>query len=207
MILNTLRLRTLCWTSVLSGAFLLFGCRSQSDDEAAKAQTEQIEKLRQENADLAQVQADNQTAERLRKENEELPKLRSQYQEANRLRKENEQMRQQLARLKPGGAGGTQAVNIALPANELADGQKKGPVDPMNLNDGDELLVEPRFLKQILPDFDWEKLGRKEPIAVRALMEKDGLQLTNALQLHEYGITNFIIRRAPVQADGTPVPQ
>ncbi len=208
MTLNSLCLRTLCWTTALTGAFILSGCRSQTDDEAAKAQAEQIEKLRQDNADLAQVQADNETVQKLRKENEELPKLRSQYQEANRLRKENDLLRQQLAKLKPaGGAAGAQAASIAsASANEQADAKKKGPYDDLTLNEGDELMVEPRFLKQLLPDFDWEKLGRKEPLAVRALLEKDGVQLTNALQLHEYGITNFVIRRAPVQADGTPVP-
>jgi hypothetical protein len=75
------------------------------------------------------------------------------------------------------------------------------------LNEGDDILVDPKSLKQLLPDFDWEKLGRKEPIGIRSLIEKDGVVLTNALQLKEYGITNYVIQRAVVKPAGTDQPK
>jgi hypothetical protein len=58
-------------------------------------------------------------------------------------------------------------------------------------------MVDPQYLKQLLPNFDWEKLGRKEPLGIRSLLEKDGTQITNVEQLKDYGLTNYIIRRAP----------
>src|SRR5690348_5638301 len=136
--------------AALTAALLLPGC-SSGEGQDMKAQAEQMEKLRQENAGLAQAQTENETVQRLRKENEELPKLRSQYQEAARLRKENEQLRQQIARLTPAGAAGALASNAVAAAASAEDAaakkKEKGPYDDLTLNDGDELLVEPRFLK------------------------------------------------------------
>ena len=57
-------------------------------------------------------------------------------------------------------------------------------------------VLDPKDLTQLLPNFDWDKLKRTEPIAVRALLEKDGVQITNAAQLREIGVTNFVIKRA-----------
>jgi hypothetical protein len=61
-------------------------------------------------------------------------------------------------------------------------------------------MIDPQYLKQLMPDVQWEKLGRKEPIGVRALLQKDGIQITNVQQLQEFGLTNYTIRRAQPQA-------
>jgi TolA-binding protein len=172
------------------------GCGSNvSPDQRTNAETQQIEKLRLENQDLPLVRKQNEEVQRLRKENEELPKLRSQYQEAARLRKENEQLRSRLAKLPtPGAAGPAMAATNSIDTAS----EKDKRIDELALNEGDEVMVDPKALKLLLPDIDWEKLGRTEPLGIRALLEKNGMQLTNATQLYDYGITNFIIRRAVV---------
>jgi hypothetical protein len=180
----------------------LSGCGSHDNsDPAAAAQSQEMERLRQENQDLAQVKTDNEEVRRLRKENQELPKLRSQYQEAGRLKKENEQLRQQIAKLTP--AAGQLPVEAPADAASAA-ATEKPKIDELSLNDGDEVLVAPQYLKKLLPDIDWDKLDRKDPLGIRALIEKDGVQLTNAAQLHNYGITNFIIRRATPVSPAPP---
>jgi hypothetical protein len=205
----------------LAKAFFSFGvclvpmlamsaCNSNNQqDPGVAALGQEAEKLRQENQDLAQVRTENEEVQKLQKENQDLPKLRSQYQEAARLKKDNEQLRQQVAKLSA--AAGQTNTAAALPATDLTNQVEKvkPPGDELTLNEGDDILIEPRFLKQLLPDIDWSKMDRKEPLGVRALIEKDGLQLTNAAQLHEYGITNFIIKRAvvlpqPQQGQETP---
>jgi hypothetical protein len=183
---------------------LLTGCGSKgTQDQATAAQNQEREKLQAENQDLPAVTAENQEVQRLKKENQDLPKLRSQYQEAARLRKDNEQLRQQIAKISPAAASNQVAAALAALAtqatNALAGGQ--GAQDESTLNEGDEVMIDPQHLKQLLPDVDWEKLGRKEPLGVRSLLEKDGVQLTNVSQLKEYGLTNYVIRRA------LPVPQ
>jgi hypothetical protein len=186
---------------------ILIGCNSNpGEDPALKAQNQEMEQLRQENQSLAQVKAYHEEVERLRKENQDLPKLRSQYQEVGRFQKENEQLRQQIQKISPSAA--TQKVAAVTGTSGSVHEQAQEPDkekagEEFALNDGDDVMVDPKQLKQLLPDFDWEKLGRKEPLGIRALIEKDGIQLTNALQLQEYGITNFVIQRA---APSTLVP-
>jgi hypothetical protein len=183
----------------------LTGCGSGGvHDQAVAAQNQEKERLLAENQDLAQVKADNEEVQRLKKENQDLAKLRSQYQEAGRLRKDNAQLRDQVAKLTPktagGQAGGTDsAAAAAASAAAAADAQKaKEMAQSANtINEGDEVLIDPKSMKQLVPDIDWEKLDRKEPIGVKALLEKDGIQITNIDQLKEMGLTNYIIRRAP----------
>jgi hypothetical protein len=61
--------------------------------------------------------------------------------------------------------------------------------------EGDEILLEPKSLAKLLPEFNWEALERKEPIAVRALLEQHGIVFTNYQELASRGITNYIIQR------------
>jgi hypothetical protein len=205
---------------------LLAGCGSdgQAPDRVAQ-QEEEIRRLQQENELLPQARAENEEVQRLRRENQELPKLRSQYQEMTRLQQENQQLAQQLARVRPraDGPGSTPAGaagDVAVPAGAFppppappdgGGGEGEGEVmdESLMLGEGDEILVAPMEMEQILPGFDWESLDRQEPIGVRALLERDGVQLTNMLQLKEYGLTNFMIRRAqPVPVTEPPqVPQ
>jgi hypothetical protein len=188
------------------------GCGSgPSQDPAAAAQTQEIEKLKAENAALPQVRTEHEEVQRLRQENQELPKLRNQYQEASRLRKENEQLRLQVAKLAPASTNQQAAASAAAaganPQLALQDKPKELTVEEVNtLHEGDEILIEPKYLKQLLPDFDWEKLGRKEPLAIRSLLERDGVQITNAAQLREFGVTNFTIQRAVVSASTNAEP-
>ena len=32
------------------------------------------------------------------------------------------------------------------------------------LKEDDEIFIDPKHLKALMPDFDWEKLGRTEPV-------------------------------------------
>jgi hypothetical protein len=183
----------------MAPAFVLSGCGSNpNQDPAVVAQTQEIEKLRQENQSLEPARAQNEEVQRLKKENQDLPKLRSQYQEAGRLKKENEQLRQQIAKISPAALTNSASAGQSAATQSSTDAAKeKSKVEEFALNEGDEIMIDPKLLKQIAPEVDWDKLDRKAPLGVRALLEKDGIQLTNALQLHEYGITNFVIRRAP----------
>jgi hypothetical protein len=199
------------WIALLFlSAFTLAGCGSSGvPDQNAQLLAQERDKLQAENQAIDQVRAENQEAQKLKKENEELPKLRSQYQEASRLRKENEQLRQQLAKLSH-----SNAVPATADVHGAAAGQTPGQPDKPKelaqdegtLNEGDDIYIEPKYLKQLLPDFDWEKLGRKEPLAIRSLLEKDGIPLTNVTQLKEYGLTNYAVRRAPAKAPPAPQP-
>jgi len=189
--------------------WIVAGCNLHQDaDPNAAAQAQERERLLAENQALPDVRVEHEEVQRLAKENQELPKARNQYQEAARLRKENEQLRQQLAKLTPASTNSSAAdTHLATPpSGPLAQVPKdKRALEEGALNEGDDIMVEPKYLKLILPDYDWERLGRKEPLGIKGLLEKDGVQITNAVQLQEYGITNYVIRRAHPQA-APPVP-
>lgn len=186
--------------------FLVTGCGPDAAQEQhIAAQRQEVERLRAENQDLPQVRTENAEVQQLKRENQELPKVRSQYQEAARLRKENEQLRQQVTKLSPAGSAATNAAALAGAAGHTGHSDKEGEGTGANsdvaqaegaINDGDDIMVDPKALKQLLPDFDWEKFNRKEPVAIRSILEKDGLQITNVAQLKEFGITNFTIQKA-----------
>ncbi len=206
--------RHLLWMCVaIASGLILTGCgSSNTTDQALATQNQEKERLQSENQELAQVTADNQEVQRLKKENQDLPKARSQYQEAARLRKENEQLRQQIVKISPQAATNLPAVTAPEMTN-AARGQpdKTNEVahDDHVINEGDEIMLDPASLKKLFPDFDFERLGRKEPMGVRALLEKDGVQITNTAQLNPYGFTNFVIRRANPggQPQAPPSPQ
>jgi hypothetical protein len=183
------------------------GCGPQASQTANPAQQQEISRLRAENQELAQARLDNEEVQRLKQENQDLAKIRSQYQEASRLKKENEQLRQQVARFSPAAAAAAAEAAAAVnpvaganpgqvPGTELIDTNAVALAEG-HINEADDIMVEPKQLQQLLPDFDWEKLGRTEPLGIKALLERDGVQITNVAQLKEYGITNFIIQRAP----------
>lgn len=192
--------RNVLCTLVLGHASLWVGCSSnEAQLELDKAQHAEIERLQAENLALDQVRAENVEVKRLRVENQELPKARSQYQEAGRLKKENEQLRQQVAKL-----ASARGAAAASPAAQGASSAVAGPVGGEsaaalaagNIDEGDEILVEPKYLKELLPEFDWEKMDRKEPLSVRPLLEKDGILITNVSQILEFGLTNYTVRKA-----------
>jgi hypothetical protein len=173
-----------------------------SSDGGNPAIAQERDRLLSENKSLDQARADNQEVQRLKTELQELAKARSQYQEANRLRKENAQLSAELAKLSPNSrtnqaAGGDPRSGIAGSLQGQSDAEKKPAVDENTINEPDEVLVDPKYLKTLLPDFDWDKYGRTQAVSIRSLIEKDGVQLTNVAQLQDYGITNFIVRRIP----------
>lgn len=201
------------WVGVMSVS-LLVACGSHSgSDPAVQALTQEKARLQAENQALDQARSENEEVRRLKSENQELAKARSQYQEAARLKKDNAQLRQQIAKIKPpAGQGGTAGAISPAASALAAPGQVGDQVVAQNetglaediINDGDDILVEPKYLKQLLPDFDWDKLDRKEPLSIRALLEKDGIQLTNTAQLREYGLTNFVIQRPAASIQPQP---
>lgn len=210
------------WTEVAASVCLgllsaaLTGCGSNSSSNPADAaKAEEIERLRQENQELADAQSANEEVRRLRKENEDLPRLRSQYQEAGRLRKENDQLRQQITKISPSAA--TQNVvsvtGTVDPARALANAQAlldtnkaKILAEQEVVNEDDDIMLEPKYLSQIIPNFDWQKIDRKDPVGIKALLEQNGVQITNVSQLHEMGLTNFTVRKAvvPAKPDSQP---
>lgn len=98
------------------------------------------------------------------------------------------------------------APGVGQPGQAEGEQVEELAVDEGALNEGDDIMVDPLHLKDILPDFDWESLERKEPLAIRALLEKDGIPITNVSQLADYGITNFVIRRAIPPPDAPDAP-
>ncbi len=215
---NVLHAKHAGWLAfALAPVLILSACGpTAGPDPAAAAQQEEIERLRAENQALPQARSENEEVQRLNKENQDLAKLRSQYQEASRLRQENEKLRQQAAKIAPtAGAAPAQGGLPPSPSGVLAPGQGAAQEEqalvevaqePGALNEGDEILVEPKYLKALMPDFDWENMERKEPLAIRSLLEKDGEMLTNVSQLSEFGITNFVVRRALPDTNAPPKP-
>lgn len=210
VVIRPARLAALCAAIMVAG-----GCSSKdANDPQLAALTQERERLTAENQELAQARIDNEEVQRLKKENQDLAKLRSRYQETGRLKKDNEALRQQLAKIapnNPAGKAGSSDPSAAVAGTAGTDGEKPKPAvaDENTINEGDDILIDPKHLKALMPDFDWEKLGRKEPLSVRSLLEKDGIQLTNVAQLSEYGLTNWVIRRAPVTnaPAANPAPQ
>lgn len=209
MKLNDLRLRKLPWLTCVFGTTLLIaGCgpsAAPNSNAGAQALEQERERLRAENQGLEAARAENVEVQTLKRENQDLAKARSEYQEATRLRNENEQLRQQVAKLPPTSAAAGQAglppspdgvLNPGMTADQEPESAVEVAEDEGTLHEGDDILVEPRFLKELMPEFDWEKLERTAPLAVRSLIERDGTILTNVSQLADYGITNFVIQRA-----------
>lgn len=187
---------------------LLVGCGNPAPANP-QTSSEEVQRLRAENQDVAKLRRENQELPRLRKDNDEIQKLRSVPQELAALRKENDDLR--LASGKPRAqfanpalidpatgkplssdssiAG--QAGDAPQPTNSVA---AVGPDDPL---EGDEILIDPKLLGRLLPGFDWDKLERKEPVAIKSLLDQQGIVLTNYQQLRDFGITNYIIQRNP----------
>jgi cell division protein FtsB len=190
---------------------ILIGCSPAPESSADNSpQQEEVARLQQENQALPAARSENEELHRLKTENQELPKLRSQYQEMGRLKKENEQLAAQLAKLRPRGAAPQSATGVdgqpgagaAVAASHAPSGpeQEAEPVGEREILEEDEIWIEPQDLKIILPQFDWDKMQRTEPITVRNLLEKDGVVITNTAQLREMGLTNFVIKRPPQPA-------
>jgi len=202
--------------AVLSGAFFLIGCDSGENRETLTKQQAELQKLQEENQAIGKLRAENKELPRLRRDNQEIETLKSSAEEIARIRVENETIRKDLTRLaeqaklaaanraqsllaKTAGVAGQTGAAVGG-AGQANPGE--APVaDPNVPLESDEILIEPRLLAKLLPEFDWEKLERKEPVAIKALLEQQGIVLTNYQQLIEFGITNYTIRKDayPVQ--------
>ena len=170
------------------------------------------DRLSAENQGLEQARTDNQEVQRLKTELQDLPKVRSQYQEAARLRKENEQLAREVAKLSPHSKTNQPGADARGVASAAADGslaqtegdKKAVAPDESTINEQDEVLVDPSVLKQLLPAFDWDKVGRTNAVSVRSLIEKDGIQLTNIAQLP--GLRDYELCGPPFAAPEAETP-
>jgi TolA-binding protein len=193
--------------------FVWTGCSDPSAAAAGAQARQELEQLRQENDALQQLAGDHEEAQRLRKENQEIHQLRAKNQEVVRLRSENDQLRAQIAR-----SGNAAAAAAAAAANRPAAAPAAQPVAvagavPPGANEadipmeGDEIFIQPQLLGLLIPQIDWSKVERTEPVGVKGLLDQHGIVLTNYQQLHQIGITNYVIqRKGQPQQSGAPQP-
>ena len=57
-------------------------------------------------------------------------------------------------------------------------------------------MIPPKMLGKLLPGTNFDSVQREEPIGIKALLEAQGIVLTNYQQLVQMGITNYQIVRA-----------
>jgi hypothetical protein len=188
------------------------GCGSGGHDldQQAARQEAEIRRLQEENQAIPQARAENEELKKLRSANQELPRLRSQHQEIARLNKENEQLEQQLARLRQRSGQApapAPAVAVAPPPEVLQSESAALPAEDPLLHEGDEILVPPQELQRIMPHVNWDNLDPNQAVAIRSLIEADGVPLTNVAQLRQLGLTNFVIKRAQTASPGALAPQ
>lgn len=198
-----------CLLPLAVGCLLLsIGC-SKTQQAADSESSQEIARLREENQDLEKLRADNQETQRLRKEAQDIHKLRGQYQELSRARKENEDLKKQMTKLGlptdiaapaliRAGSPALQvqtAAATAQPSQSSEEPAQEVVIDKDTPQEGDEIFVEPKFLAVLLPDIDWSKLNRAEPIGIKSLLEQQGIVLTNYQELVSRGITNYTVHR------------
>lgn len=187
-------------------AVVLLAACSNNVPPPDMAVQQELKQLRAENQEVAKLRRENQELPRLRKDNDEVQKLRSIPTELAALRTENEQLKQ----APPGrGQGANAPIDpatgrpVPLGGSVVAGGEQAqatnqlAVVSPDEPQEGDEIFVDPKMLGRLLPGFDWEKLERKEPVAIKSLLEQQGIVLTNYQQLISFGITNYTIQRNP----------
>lgn len=201
---------------LLGGALWLAGCSGGNGEQQRAQQAQELTSLREENKEMQKLRTENKELPRLRKEQEELPQLRGNAEELEKLRKDNDRIRTEITnfaklRLEKDRQAAAQRAQQAAAVAQVRGAMQAGVMatnvaDPSVPQEGDEILIDPKFLAKILPQFDWSKLERKEPVAVRALLEQQGISLTNYQQLTTLGITNYVIQHAPKPPPGT-VPQ
>lgn len=206
-------LRGWAWSALL--ATLLTGCGANPKQPAAlESARQELERLQADSGEAQRMRAENRELPRLKKENQEIAGLRGHEPDIAKLRQENEQLRDQIksagktrgASLSAGGPG--QGSSPAAPAGR--PGSTEGQIhltdltaaDPNTPQDGDQLLIEPRLLSKLFPNFDWSKIERKEPIAINDLLVQQGITITNYQQLHVFGVTNYVVQRAPPKPQG-----
>ena len=203
-------LRCLCKLAIpaVICAVFLIGCGSGATQETLVAQKAELEKLQAESKEATRLRAENRELARLRRDNQEIENLKNSAAEIARLRTENEDIRSGMAAITEQAKKtrqqqmleAEQASAAGQPGGGVAGGVGVAGVEAVDSNipqEGDEILIEPRLLVNILPDFDWESIERTQPIAVKALLDQQGIVLTNYQQLIEIGITNYIIQKAP----------
>lgn len=194
--------------AALTSALFLAGCGSGSSQTSSPEQEAELKRLRQENEEISKLRAENKELPRLRRDNQEIERLKGSTEEIARIRLENESLQRDLTGLTEQAKRAAEDQRQALLAN-AAQATGLGAIagggagttgtpeaaDPNLPLETDEILIEPRLLSKILPDFDFSKLERKEPVAVKALLDQQGIVLTNYQQLIELGITNYIIQK------------
>jgi hypothetical protein len=193
-----------CFVPLLIGCALLSGGGCSNNQQASVNQnSEEVDRLRAENQDLGKLRTENQEVQRFQKENQDIHKLRGQNQALAQARKENEDLRRQAAKLgvaSSGDSGLTPEIQAqqaaALVRKGLAEANLQALQDKDIPLEGDEIFIEPKFLAALLPDIDWTKLNRTEPIGIKNLLDQQKIVITNYQQLVSLGITNYSIRRA-----------
>jgi flagellar biosynthesis GTPase FlhF len=215
---NFERLKRASLVLCFGSALWLAGCSGGNVEQQRAQQSQQLAQLREENKEVQKLRVENKELPRLRKDNAEIPQLRGQADEIEKLRKDNDRIKNEIADLGKARRQSQQAALQAQQAQQAAAAlaQARGALqsgatnafDPNIPQEGDELYVDPKFLAKILPEFDWSKLQRKEPVNVKGLLEQQGIVLTNYQQLIELGITNYSVRHAPKQIApaAAPVP-
>ena len=189
----------------LIGSVFLIGCGSGKTQDTLAKQKAELEKLQAERKEAVKLRAENRELARLRRDNEEIENLKNSAAEIARLQTENDNIRKDILAVTEQTKKARQQMLEAQQAAAAAAGQVggvagdvAGGVADSNIpREGDEILIEPRLLANILPSFDWEKIERTQPIAVRALLEQQGIILTNYQQLIEMGVTNYVIQNTP----------
>ncbi|MBI4661191.1 MAG: hypothetical protein HY735_20365 [Verrucomicrobia bacterium] len=204
---------------LLSCVLWLAGCSGANLEQQRAQQAQELARLQDENKELQKLRTENKELPRLRKDNEELAKLRESTGEIDRLQKENDRIKSEIAELAKArrqsqlaAQQARQAAAQSAAARAAAAGQPiltaTNVADPNAPQEGDQIFIDPKLLASLLPQFDWSKLKRKEPIDVRPLLEQQGFVLTNYQQLISLGITNYTLQRSPKPPASTrPAPQ
>lgn len=203
----------------LASGLVMSGCGNGNLEHQKVQQGQELSRLRDENKEVQKLRVENKELPRLRKDQEELSKLRGTGDEIAKLKKENDLIRTQVVELaktqtQRRQTAAEQARQAAINAAGIAAKQPgqggliaTNSPDPNIPQEGDEIFVDPKFLAKILPQFDWSKLERKEPIAVKALLDQQGIRLTNYQQLIELGVTNYVVKHGPRPPAPAPAPQ
>lgn len=205
----------------LSSVLWLAGCSGGNVEQQRAQQSQELAQLREQNKEVQKLRVENKELPRLRKEHEELPQMRGQSDEIEKLRKDNDRIRAEIAafdkaRREKGLQAAQQARQAAASAQQIQGratilpGVTATNVADANVpQDGDEIFIDPKFLAKILPQIDWSKLERKEPVAIKGMLEQQGIILTNYQQLIDFGITNYTVRHGykPPATGTVPAPQ
>ena len=150
---------------LLGGALWLAGCSGGNGEQQRAQQTQELASLRDENKEMQKLRTENKELPRLRKEKEELPQLRGHAEEIEKLRKDNDRIRTEITniakvRLEKDRQAAAQRAQQAATVAQVRGAMQSGAMatnaaDPNVPQEGDEILIDPKFLAKLLPQFDW----------------------------------------------------